>query len=46
MPFPARKYGSDSRVLLAEIGYSAEEIDNLIHQGVVSESWSEDYLPE
>jgi crotonobetainyl-CoA:carnitine CoA-transferase CaiB-like acyl-CoA transferase len=46
MPFPARKYGSDSRVLLAEIGYSAEEIDNLIHQDVVAESWSEDYLPE
>jgi len=46
IPFPARKYGCDSRVLLAELGYSAEEIDNLIHQGVVSESWSEDYLPE
>ncbi len=46
IPFPARKYGSDSRTLLAELGYSAEEIDNLIHQGVVSESWSEDYLPE
>lgn len=46
IPFPARKYGSDSRVLLGELGYKADEIDLLIRQGVVSESWSEDYLPE
>ena len=46
IPFPARKYGSDSRTLLAELGYSAEEIDDLIHQGVVAERWSDDYLPE
>lgn len=46
IPFPARKYGSDSRVLLAELGYSTDEIESLIVQGVVSESWSEDYLPE
>lgn len=46
IPFPARKYGIDSRVLLEELGYKAGEIDLLIRQGVVSESWSEDYLPE
>lgn len=46
IPFPARKYGSDSRTLLAELGYSSDEIDTLICQGVVSESWCEDYLPE
>jgi crotonobetainyl-CoA:carnitine CoA-transferase CaiB-like acyl-CoA transferase len=46
IPFPARKYGSDSRALLAELGYSTDEIESLIGQGVVSESWSEDYLPE
>jgi crotonobetainyl-CoA:carnitine CoA-transferase CaiB-like acyl-CoA transferase len=46
IPFPARKYGSDSRDLLAEFGYSADEIEDLIDQGVVAESWSEDYLPE
>jgi crotonobetainyl-CoA:carnitine CoA-transferase CaiB-like acyl-CoA transferase len=46
IPFPARKYGSDSRALLAELGYSTDQIESLIVQGVVSESWSEDYLPE
>ena len=46
IPTPAPKYGNDSRVLLAELGYSADEIRTLIRQGVVSESWSEDYLPE
>jgi crotonobetainyl-CoA:carnitine CoA-transferase CaiB-like acyl-CoA transferase len=46
IPFPARKYGSDSRALLAELGYSADEIESLICQNVVAESWSEDYLPE
>jgi crotonobetainyl-CoA:carnitine CoA-transferase CaiB-like acyl-CoA transferase len=46
IPFPARKYGIDSRVLLAELGYSSDDIEALIDQGVVSESWSEDYLPE
>jgi len=45
-PFPARKYGIDSRTLLEELDYGADEIERLIHQGVVSESWSEDYLPE
>ena len=46
IPFPARKYGSDSRALLADLGYSIAEIESLLVQGVVSESWSEDYLPE
>jgi len=46
IPFPTRKYGSDSRALLAELGYSSDDIEILIAQGVVSESWSEDYLPE
>ena len=46
IPFPARKYGSDSRALLAELGYSTDQIESLIVRGVVSESWSEDYLPE
>jgi len=46
IPFPARKYGSDSRALLAELGYSTDQIESLIVQGVVSENWSEDYLPE
>jgi hypothetical protein len=46
IPFPARKYGSDSRRLLAELDYTPDEIEALIRQGAVSESWSKDYLPE
>jgi len=46
IPSPAPKYGSDSREILAELGYSNDEIEILIRQEVVSESWCEDYLPE
>lgn len=46
IPLPAPKYGSDSRTLLAELGYSTEKIEDLIYRGVVAERWSEDYLPE
>ncbi|RLA05016.1 MAG: CoA transferase, partial [Gammaproteobacteria bacterium] len=46
IPSPAPKYGIDSREILAGLGYSNDEIETLIRQGVVSESWSEDYLPE
>ncbi|MAY70322.1 MAG: carnitine dehydratase [Halomonas sp.] len=42
---PSEKYGSSSRQVLEELGHSPEEIDRLIAEGVVSESWSEEYLP-
>jgi hypothetical protein len=31
---------------LTELGYGVQEVEMLIAQGVVAESWSEDYLPE
>ncbi len=46
VPGHAPKYGAHSRRILAELGYDEGEIDALIGKGVVSESWSEDYLPE
>ncbi len=46
IPSPAQKYGHDSRAILKELGYSGDEIEGFIRQSVVSESWSEDYLPE
>jgi crotonobetainyl-CoA:carnitine CoA-transferase CaiB-like acyl-CoA transferase len=46
VPGPAPKYGAESRVILAELGYGAAEIDALIAAGAVAESWSDDYLPE
>ncbi|MEO1192642.1 MAG: CoA transferase [Pseudomonadota bacterium] len=45
IPGPMPKYGQHSREILAEIGYSAEEIDALIADGTVGLSWSKDYLP-
>ncbi len=45
VPHDARKYGRDTRRVLAELGYAPAEIDALFHSGAVSESWSERYLP-
>ncbi|MGS0466381.1 hypothetical protein ACU8V3_03810 [Cobetia marina] len=42
---PAEKYGASTRSVLRELDHSDEEIDRLIEEGVVSESWSEEYLP-
>jgi crotonobetainyl-CoA:carnitine CoA-transferase CaiB-like acyl-CoA transferase len=43
---PAEKYGASSRSILQELGYEDTEIDNMIKSGVVSESWSSQYLPD
>jgi len=40
------KYGSHTREILQELGYSADEINNLIAEQVAGESWSRHYLPE
>jgi crotonobetainyl-CoA:carnitine CoA-transferase CaiB-like acyl-CoA transferase len=46
IPAPAVKYGKETREILAELGYSTEEIEVLFEEGVVSESWSEKYIPD
>ncbi|MEE8226250.1 MAG: hypothetical protein V3R30_05490, partial [Kiloniellales bacterium] len=46
VPGPAPKYGAQTREILTELGYGGQEVEVLIAQGVVAESWSEDYLPE
>jgi len=43
---PAEKYGSSTRSVLADLGKSEDEIKTLIESGVVSESWSKQYLPD
>jgi crotonobetainyl-CoA:carnitine CoA-transferase CaiB-like acyl-CoA transferase len=45
-PTPAEKYGIETRQILTELGYSDQEIRNMFEGGVVSESWSEQYLPD
>ncbi len=42
---PAEKYGASTRSVLAEVGYSDEQIDALVESGVAAESWSREYLP-
>ena len=42
---PAEKYGKSTRSVLKEIGYDDASIDEMISQGVASESWSDVYLP-
>ncbi|NOE35911.1 MULTISPECIES: CoA transferase [unclassified Ruegeria] len=46
IPGPMPKYGSDTRRILNEIGFSGDQIKAMITAGTVSESWSEKYLPE
>ena len=45
-PPPAPKYGADGDAILADAGYSPEEIDALVRAGVVGRQWSDDYLPD
>ncbi|MBI1169953.1 carnitine dehydratase [bacterium] len=42
----AEKYGTSTRAVLHGLGYGAAEIDALIRQGILSESWSRQYLPD
>lgn len=43
---PAEKYGKSTRQILKQIGFSDQEIQLMIDEGAVSESWSVEYLPE
>jgi crotonobetainyl-CoA:carnitine CoA-transferase CaiB-like acyl-CoA transferase len=42
---PAPKYGAHTRPVLTELGYQAKEIERLLEEETVSESWSKDYMP-
>jgi crotonobetainyl-CoA:carnitine CoA-transferase CaiB-like acyl-CoA transferase len=43
---PAEKYGASTRTILGRLGYDAAAIGTLLRDGVVSESWSRQYLPD
>lgn len=45
LPKPAEKYGASTRAVLAEAGYTPDEVDALIASGAVTENWSAEYLP-
>ncbi len=43
---PAEKYGASTRAVLAELGYNDADTEALFDSGVVSDSWSRQYLPD
>lgn len=46
IPAAAPKPGTQTRAILARLGYSEAEIANLLASGAAGESWSARYLPE
>ncbi|WP_341996567.1 CoA transferase [Microbacterium sp. LWH7-1.2] len=44
-PVPAEKYGTSTRAILTAVGYQPSRIQELLASGVISESWSREYLP-
>ncbi|MFK5953541.1 MAG: CoA transferase [Desulfobacterium sp.] len=46
VPPPAEKYGKETREILANLGYTNTETNEMIASGVASESWSQQYLPD
>jgi len=46
IPGPMPKYGAQTRLILGRLGYTEQAIEQMLANGVASESWSEKYLPE
>jgi len=44
-PRPAQKYGASTGRVLRSVGFSNDEVDDMMATGVISTSWSDDYLP-
>ncbi len=42
---PAEKYGASTRSVLIDLGYSDTDIDVMLQNGSISETWSKEYLP-
>ncbi|NIZ11377.1 CoA transferase [Pseudooceanicola sp. HF7] len=42
---PAEKFGTSTREILAELGYSEAAVQKMLDAGAVSTSWSREYLP-
>lgn len=46
IPGPMPKYGQHTRAILARLGYTDPQIDDLIAAGAAGTSWSDKFLPE
>ncbi len=42
---PSEKFGTSTRIILQELGYSDQAIETMLQSGDLSESWSAEYLP-
>jgi crotonobetainyl-CoA:carnitine CoA-transferase CaiB-like acyl-CoA transferase len=42
---PSEKFGTSTRVILAELGYTETAIEKMLSSGALSTSWSDQYLP-
>ena len=42
---PTEKFGTSTRAILSELGYSDAAIERMLKSGQLSESWSAEYLP-
>ena len=42
---PTEKFGTSTRAIRAELGYSDAAVDRMLKSGQLSESWSAEYLP-
>lgn len=42
---PTEKFGSSTKVILSELGYSDTAIETILKTDQLSESWSDEYLP-
>ncbi|MEZ5224670.1 MAG: hypothetical protein R2743_24485 [Ilumatobacteraceae bacterium] len=44
-PKPFEQFGASTRRILSELGYTEQEIATMITDRVVSERWTDEYLP-
>ncbi len=42
---PAERFGHSTRAVLADVGYSDQEIEQMIEQGIAGLGWGKEYLP-
>ncbi len=42
---PAERFGHSTREVLADMGYSAEEIESMIERKIAGEGWGKEFLP-
>jgi len=42
---PTERFGFSTREVLKELGYSDDDIDQLIRKNIVGVSWGKEYLP-